>query len=79
MTNISINSSIVELTVLLTKYNILFENEDLLNVTKAGEGNMNVVLRIKTNRRSFIFKQSRPYVQKYQDIVLSYFFEQNPI
>ena len=68
MINISINSSIVELTVLLTKYNILFENEDLLNVTKAGEGNMNVVLRIKTNRRSFIFKQSRPYVQKYQDI-----------
>ena len=57
MINISINSSIVELTVLLTKYNILFENEDLLNVTKAGEGNMNVVLRIKTNRRSFIFKQ----------------------
>lgn len=29
---------------------------------------MNVVLRIKTNKRSFILKQSRPFVQKYQQI-----------
>lgn len=29
---------------------------------------MNVVLRIKTNLRTFILKQSRPYVQKYQQI-----------
>ncbi|MCK5441849.1 MAG: phosphotransferase [Maribacter sp.] len=29
---------------------------------------MNVVLRITTNIRSFILKQSRPYVQKYQQI-----------
>ena len=26
---------------------------------------MNVVLRIKTNKRTFILKQSRPFVQKY--------------
>lgn len=29
---------------------------------------MNVVLRIVTDSRSFILKQSRPYVQKYQEI-----------
>jgi len=29
---------------------------------------MNVVLRVKTNQRSFILKQSRPFVQKYQQI-----------
>lgn len=29
---------------------------------------MNVVLRVATDDRSFILKQSRPYVQKYQDI-----------
>lgn len=33
-----------------------------------GEGNMNIVLRIKTNKRSFILKQSKPYVQKYKEI-----------
>lgn len=29
---------------------------------------MNVVIRIQTDQRSFILKQSRPYVQKYQQI-----------
>ena len=43
-------------------------NEEILSVEKPGEGNMNVVLRVKTNERSFILKQSRPYVQKHQQI-----------
>ncbi|WP_179316047.1 phosphotransferase [Winogradskyella undariae] len=43
-------------------------NETITHVTKPGEGNMNVVLRIETNLRSFILKQSRPFVQKYKDI-----------
>ena len=68
MIKINIRTSIDELTALLNKYNILFVNEELLNISKAGEGNMNMVLRVKTNVRSFIFKQSRPYVQKYQNI-----------
>ena len=68
MIKINTRTSIVELTALLNKHNILFVNERLLNIAKAGEGNMNMVLRIKTNLRSFIFKQSRSYVQKYQDI-----------
>lgn len=42
--------------------------EHISKISKAGEGNMNVVLRIATNQRSFILKQSRPFVQKYQDI-----------
>ena len=29
---------------------------------------MNVVLRVVTDQRSFILKQSRPYVQKYQEV-----------
>ncbi|NJB71876.1 5-methylthioribose kinase [Saonia flava] len=44
------------------------EKEEVLSVEKPGEGNMNVVLRIKTNERSFILKQSRPYVEKYKQI-----------
>ncbi|TLP82843.1 hypothetical protein ES765_00865 [Maribacter sp. ACAM166] len=46
----------------------LKEKEHLINITKAGEGNMNVVLRVTTNLRSIIVKQSRPFVQKHQDI-----------
>lgn len=42
--------------------------ERVCTVSKAGEGNMNVVLRLPTNRRSLILKQSRPYVQKYPQI-----------
>lgn len=45
------------------------EHEQILSVEKPGEGNMNVVLRIRTNKRSFILKQSRPYVQKYPQIM----------
>jgi len=39
--------------------------EEILQVTKAGEGNMNCVVRVTTDRRSFIVKQSRPWVEKY--------------
>lgn len=47
---------------------ITHEDENITSISKPGEGNMNVVLRIQTNLRSFIVKQSRPFVQKYQDI-----------
>ncbi len=43
-------------------------DERITEISKPGEGNMNVVLRIQTNLHSFILKQSRPFVQKYQDI-----------
>jgi 5-methylthioribose kinase len=46
----------------------LGSKESILTLEKPGEGNMNVVLRIKTDSRSVILKQSRPYVQKYQEI-----------
>ncbi|MRI01788.1 phosphotransferase [Kriegella sp. EG-1] len=46
----------------------LQEEEEVLATEKPGDGNMNVVLRVKTNQRSFILKQSRPFVQKYQQI-----------
>ena len=44
------------------------QNESVQSVSRPGEGNMNVVLRVHTEQRSFILKQSRPYVNKYQDI-----------
>lgn len=43
-------------------------DEAILSLTKPGEGNMNYVLRVTTNLRTFIIKQSRAYVEKYPQI-----------
>jgi len=42
--------------------------EVVMEVEQAGEGNMNMVIRVVTTRRSTILKQSRPWVEKYPDI-----------
>ena len=42
--------------------------EKVEEVSIAGPGNMNLVLRIKTNQRSIILKQSRPFVKKFPQI-----------
>ncbi|MFY0627606.1 MAG: phosphotransferase [Reichenbachiella sp.] len=43
-------------------------NEKVIKTDIPGEGNMNVVMRVTTQKRTFILKQSRPFVQKYQQI-----------
>lgn len=43
-------------------------DEDLISAKKPGEGNMNYTLRVRTNFRTFILKQSRPYVEKYPQV-----------
>lgn len=42
--------------------------ETITQVEIAGPGNMNYVLRVQTNQRSFIIKQSRPWVEKFPHI-----------
>ncbi|WP_373495001.1 phosphotransferase [Aquiflexum sp.] len=44
------------------------KDETLISMQKAGEGNMNLVIRVKTNQRSFILKQAKAYVVKYPSI-----------
>ncbi len=61
-------SPITDVQYYLQSKEWLRTDEQLQSIEKPGEGNMNVVLRIQTNERSFILKQSRPYVQKYQQI-----------
>ena len=46
----------------------LGEAEQLLSCEKPGEGNMNLTMRVVTNRRRFILKQARPWVEKYDHI-----------
>lgn len=62
------NINIELLSTFLSKEGILGKGEKVESTEKPGEGNMNVVLRVRTNQRTFIAKQSRPFVQKYQDI-----------
>lgn len=57
-----------ELQDFLLQKGWLHPTEIIKSIGTAGAGNMNVVLRIGTDQRSFILKQSRPYVQKYPDI-----------
>jgi 5-methylthioribose kinase len=43
-------------------------SEGFLGCEKAGEGNMNLALRVRTCRRSVVLKQARPWVEKYEEI-----------
>jgi 5-methylthioribose kinase len=53
---------------------ILYQNswvspsDNIISIEKAGEGNMNFVVRVKTTSKSIILKQSRPWVEKYPQV-----------
>ncbi|NHE59996.1 phosphotransferase [Cyclobacterium plantarum] len=52
----------------LRKIGMLHPDEMVISSEKAGEGNMNVTLTIKTEKRSFVLKQSRDHVVKYPQV-----------
>lgn len=52
----------------LKQLGFLLPAERILAATVAGEGNMNLALRVFTDRRHFILKQSRPWVAKFPDL-----------
>ena len=53
---------------LLRDMQLCKESDSVASVTKAGEGNMNVVLRVCIADKSLIVKQSRAWVAKYPSI-----------
>jgi len=55
----------------LVSINVCQPIETIVSVDKAGEGNMNLTLRVTTDQRSVIVKQARPWVEKYPDIAAS--------
>ncbi|MFH6603507.1 phosphotransferase [Maribacter algicola] len=63
-----LNTKLKDLQDYLISKGWLHSEEQIKSLEKPGEGNMNVVLRIITDQRSFILKQSRPYVEKYKQI-----------
>lgn len=64
MINLELTSSLKE----ISKLPIWANGEEIQKVEPAGESNMNVVLRVQTNRRSVIIKQSKNYVRKFPQI-----------
>ncbi|NUN96213.1 MAG: phosphotransferase [Candidatus Omnitrophica bacterium] len=52
----------------LRKVGWLKTGERVLGVERAGEGNMNLTLRVRTEQGTFIVKQARPWVEKYDHI-----------
>tara|TARA_R110002049_G_scaffold247287_1_gene421461 strand:+ start:354 stop:1340 length:987 start_codon:yes stop_codon:yes gene_type:complete len=65
---IKLNTNLGDLSAYLKDKNWLKNDETIVAVEKPGEGNMNFTLRISTNSRSFIVKQSREYVEKYPQV-----------
>jgi len=52
----------------LRRNGFMAETEELRSVGRAGEGNMNLTLRVVTSESSFVLKQARPWVEKYPQI-----------
>ena len=54
-----------ELEHYLRSHSLVPPEEQILGCTPAGDGNMNLTLRIQLEGGSFVLKQSRPWVEKY--------------
>lgn len=57
-----------ELGAYLAARGWLAAGETVLTAARAGEGNMNYTLRVRTSQRALIVKQARPWVEKYDFI-----------
>jgi len=53
---------------LLVRHGLLGTHERITAISKAGEGNMNLVLRVQLSGKSLVIKRSRPWVEKYPSI-----------
>jgi len=63
-----LRADVVAVGVYLASLDWLAPNEAVERIARAGEGNMNCVLRVVTSQRTFILKQARPWVEKYPSV-----------
>lgn len=63
-----LEKNILAVTSYLKQQQWIDQQEKVLALEKPGEGNMNFVVRVKTDRRTFILKQARPWVEKFPQI-----------
>jgi 5-methylthioribose kinase len=57
-----------KLLELLLEGAFIEKDEKVVSYSKAGEGNMNLVYRLETDRKSIVLKEALPYVAKYPSI-----------
>jgi len=62
------SGDLVSMTAYLQSIDFLNSGEEVISTEIPGAGNMNYVIRVKTDSRTFILKQSRPWVEKYPSI-----------
>ena len=60
--------AIDRIELLLHRTGVCAADEQVIDVARAGEGNMNLTLRVRTSQQTVIVKQSRPWVEKYPQI-----------
>ena len=65
---IKLEKNIQLISAYLSSISFLNDGEKVISVEVPGAGNMNFTLRVKTDSRSLILKQSRPYVEKYPQV-----------
>jgi 5-methylthioribose kinase len=53
---------------ILQNLKVCHDDEQITAMERAGDGNMNLVMRVTTDRQSVIVKQARPWVEKYPTI-----------
>ncbi len=68
MKYIELSTPLIKIENLLKDLSFLKKKEKVLKIDIPGEGNMNLVIRVYSTLRTFIIKQSRPFVQKYPSI-----------
>ena len=68
MTELNVHTLPQTVEVYLKEQQWITPEDKVLALEKPGEGNMNVVVRVKLEEGSLILKQSRPFVQKYPQI-----------
>lgn len=68
MTELNVHTLPQTIEVYLKEQQWITPEDKVLALEKPGEGNMNVVVRVKLEAGSLILKQSRPFVQKYPQI-----------
>ena len=61
-------ANVAGLSRYLTGRGLFAADEPIVEVSKAGEGNMNCTLRVVTARQRLIVKQARPWVERYEHI-----------
>ncbi|MEM8947330.1 MAG: phosphotransferase [Planctomycetota bacterium] len=57
-----------QIASLLRECGVCQSGEEIVAIERAGEGNMNLTLRVRTTSQTVIVKQSRPWVEKYPQI-----------